>query len=626
MSEELQSTAAHPLDEIAYEKVSLKDFGKGMGKLMRYIARYWPMLVSAVILAIAASALSVVVPEFVNRLTNVIIDAVTLQGVGYYLFGVVGPVRVDVNAVAGYGFLLVAFYSLTAILNYLRDLIMVRANNKSAMDLRGKISRKINVVPLKYYDKNTIGDVLSRTTNDIDRISDALTWSLTPLVGQIVLIAGVLIIMFYHSWVLSLAALATIPVAMFLVGATVALSQRYFKRQADYLGELNGIIEENFSGQSVVKAFNGEARAAEQFAAVNNRHYKASLAVQVFQGAMFPAMNYVAMLGFIAVCIVGGILHLRPMEDPLHVSIGMIVAFTLYIGLFQQAIGTIGESFGGLQAAAAASIRVFAFLEEPEQEDESAKGQPLDPDAFKGRIEFKNVRFGYLPEKTIIHNFSAVVQPGQKVAIVGPTGAGKTTMVNLLMRFYEIESGQILLDGIDIRDMKREHVRALFGMVLQDTWLFEGSIEENIKYALSDATHAQVVAVCKAVGIDHFIRGLPGGYGMVLDDDVNIAGGQRQLLTIARAMLQDSPCLILDEATSNVDTRTERLIQQAMDTLTEGRTSFVIAHRLSTIKNADLILAMKDGDIVEMGTHEQLLEAGGFYAGLYNSQFGGLNA
>jgi len=592
-----------------------KTLKRGLINLAKYMGKYKIALLAAVLFSIASSVFMILAPSWMNRLTNIIIDITIIRAFGDAIY-VTLPTNFMMNYVIQYGTILVIFFVAGAILDYIQTLIMVRINNRVAMDLRAKIAKKINTVPLSYYDKNTVGDVLSRTTNDVDRIGESLTWNLTPLIGHVVIIIGTLFAMFWNSWQLAFTALATIPVAIILVGGFVAISQKYYKRQADLFGKINGIVEENYSGQSVVKAFNGQVKSAQEFSKVNDSHFKASFGVQFFQALLFPSVMFIANLGFIAVCVVGGILHVNG-----TVAIGTIVAFTLYVRMFQQSVGSIGESVAGMQAMGAASARVFEFLEEPEQTDESEKGNPLTEENFRGKVEFKNVKFGYLPEKTIIHNFSAVVEPGQKVAIVGPTGAGKTTMVNLLMRFYEIDGGQILIDGVDIADMRREDVRQLFGMVLQDTWLFDGTIKENIKYALTGASDARVEEVCKAVGVDHFIKGLPDGYNMQLSDEVNIAGGQRQLLTIARAMLQDSPCLILDEATSNVDTRTEKLIQDAMDKLTRGRTSFVIAHRLSTIKNSDLIIAMKDGDVVESGTHDQLIAKDGFYAGLYNSQF-----
>jgi len=601
-------------------------FKKGMGKLLKYLGKYWPMLLVAIGFSVASAVFVILVPEWTRRLTNVISEAWFIQQ-ALYSAGMDVAIDIDLAQVATYGILVAVFLVAFTLLDYIQSLIMIRLNNRVMMDLRGKISKKINTVPLNYYDKNTVGDVLSRMTNDTDRIGETLTWSFTPLIFNAIAIVGVIIAMFITSWQLALAALVSLPVMLILVGGLVMMGQKFFKRQADYLGELNGIIEENFAGQSVVKAFNGQKKSQNQFGKINHKHFEASFGVQFFQGVIFPVIMFVGMFGLIAVAVVGGVLVVNGTLDVYTegfgyvADVGVIFAFMMYVRLFQSSIGSTGENIAGLQTAAAASVRVFEFLEEPEQTDESHKVQLLTEESFKGKVEFENVKFGYVEDKTIIHNFSAAVEPGQKVAIVGPTGAGKTTMVNLLMRFYELNGGKIMIDGNDIAEMKRGEVRELFGMVLQDTWLFEGTIKENIIYNLKDITDEQVIEVCKAAGVDHFIRQFPDAYNTVLDDEVNISGGQRQLLTIARAMLQNSPMLILDEATSNVDTRTEKLIQEAMDKLTKGRTSFVIAHRLSTIKNADLILAMKDGDIVEKGTHDELLTKGGFYAELYNAQF-----
>ncbi|MCL2369796.1 MAG: ABC transporter ATP-binding protein/permease [Firmicutes bacterium] len=609
---QIEAEAPNSEEQKGKKKPKQKVFAKGMGKLLSYMSKYWLPVLIATLFTVAAAVFAVLAPAVMMDLTDEIITAV-----GLYEFGIAPSIMIDMGAIVGFATILIIFYVAGQLLDYVQTLIMVHVNNRVAMDLRTKISQKINKVPLKYYDKNTVGDVLSRTTNDVDRIGEVLSWNFTPLISNIAIAIGTLIAMFYHSWQLALVGLATVPVAMIIVGLVVAFSQKFFKRQADLLGDLNGIVEENFSGQSVVKAFNGQKKACEDFNKINNKHFKASFGAQFFQGIMFPAIMFVAMLGFIAVSVVGGVLYMQGTIA----SVGVIIAFTMYVRLFQQSIGSIGEGIAGLQAAAAASVRVFEFLEEEEQPDESHKDVTLIPSQVKGQVEFRNVKFGYLPDKTIIHDFSAVIKPGQKVAIVGPTGAGKTTMVNLLMKFYELDGGQIFIDGVDTAEMKREDVRALFGMVLQDSWLFEGSIRDNIIYSLEDVSQRQVGEAAKAAGVDHFIKTFPDGYNTVLSDEVNISGGQKQLLTIARAMIQNSPMLILDEATSNVDTRTERQIQEAMDKLSKGRTSFVIAHRLSTIKNADLILVMRDGDIVEKGSHDELLEKGGFYSELYKSQF-----
>ena len=599
------------------KKPKEKVFVKGMSKLLRYMRKYRLAIFIATLFTIAAAVFAVLVPDIMMRLTDEIAIPVAISEYMLREHNITIPVVIDMGAIIAFGTIFIIFLVTGQLLDYVQTIIMVQVNNRVAMDLRTKISQKINKVPLKYYDKNTVGDVLSRTTNDVDRIGETLNWNFTALISNIAIGIGTLFAMFWHSWQLALVALATVPMAAVIVGLIVAFSQKYFKKQADLLGDLNGIVEENYSGQSVVKAFNGQKKACETFGKINNKHFGVSFAAQFFQGIMMPSIMFVAMLGFIAVSVVGGVLYLNGTID----SIGVIIAFTMYVRLFQQSIGGIGENMAGLQAAAAASVRVFEFLEEEEQADESHKTVTLVPSKVKGKVEFRNVKFGYVPDKTIIHDFSAVIKPGQKVAIVGPTGAGKTTMVNLLMKFYDLDGGQILIDGVDTADMRREDVRALFGMVLQDSWLFEGSIRDNIIYSLEDVSQRQVGDAAKAAGVDHFIRTFPEGYNTVLSDEVNISGGQRQLLTIARAMIQNSPMLILDEATSNVDTRTERQIQEAMDKLSKGRTSFVIAHRLSTIKNADLILVMKDGDIIEKGTHDELLAKGDFYSELYTSQF-----
>lgn len=470
-------------------------------------------------------------------------------------------------------------------------------------------------MPLRYFDSRSYGDVLSRVTNDVDTIGQTLNQSVSTLISSVIMLGGVLIAMFVTRWEMALTALLTVPLGMLLMLLIVGKSQKYFIGQQNYLGELNGKIEETYAGQNVVKAFNAEQKVREDFDRTNRNLFNSAWKSQFLSGLMMPLMTFVSNLGYVAVAVAGVLLFINGrIAEP-----GIITSFFIYVRLFQNPINQIAQVANTLQSTAAAAERVFEFLDEPEQEDETGK-----PDAIEnvtGRVEFRNVRFGYTPDREIIHNFSAVIEPGQKVAIVGPTGAGKTTMVNLLMRFYEVSGGEILIDGVPVSSVKREAVRSLFGMVLQDTWLFNGTIRENVAYAKRDATDGEIEEACRAANADHFISTFAGGYDMVLDDDTNLSGGQRQLLTIARAMVQDSPMLILDEATSNVDTRTEQLIQDAMDRLTAGRTSFVIAHRLSTIKNADLILVMKDGNIIEQGSHDDLLAADGFYASLYNSQF-----
>lgn len=584
-----------------------KNFKASMGKLIKYLKPYAFWLVLALVFTAGATVLSVLAPSYIRKITIEI--AVSIPSKVFP-----NGLPINMTAVASIGVILVIFYLTSLLLNFLQSFIMAGINQGVSKSLRKKISQKINKVPLKYFDSHNTGDTLSRVTNDIDTIGQTLNQSVATLFSSVIMLVGVLIAMFVTCWQLSLTAVVTVPLSFILIMIIVKFSQKYFVAQQKQLGVLNGQIEENYSGQSVVKAFNGEAKAKETFDKTNDKLFKSTKNSQFFSGLMMPVMSFISNLGFVAVCVVGGILFIDGKID-----LGVITSFFIYIRLFQNPMMQISQAAGNLQHTAAAAERVFEFLDEPEQQDESGKTTVLKN--VKGKVEFKNVKFGYDENKIIIKDFSAVVKPGQKVAIVGPTGAGKTTMINLLMRFYEINDGEILIDDVSINELKREDVRELFGMVLQDTWLFNGTIKENIVYSKENVTDEQIVKACEAANIDHFIRTLPNGYDMVLEDDSNISSGQRQLLTIARAMIQNSPMLILDEATSNVDTRTEQLIQDAMDKVTKGRTSFVIAHRLSTIKNADLILVMKDGDIIESGTHAQLLEKDGFYSDLYNSQF-----
>ncbi|MDD3397089.1 MAG: ABC transporter ATP-binding protein [Clostridia bacterium] len=578
-----------------------KDFKAGIGKLLKYLKSELPRIIIAVILTIFVAVLSIWSPSFVSNLTN-------------ELFVSVLGFPINMAEVARLGIILIIIYACTFVLQFAGNFIMANVNQRIAKKLRTQISKKINVVPLKYYDSDSFGNVLSRVTNDVDTIGQSLNQSVSSLIYSVVCLIGVLIVMFLTSWQLALTALATVPVGMIIIVIIMKFSQKHFSAQQKQLGELNGIIEENYSGQTVVKAFNGEEKALSTFEATNKKLFKSSKNSQFLSGLMMPIIFLIANLGYIAICVVGGILF----ADNL-ITIGVITAFFIYVRLFQNAMGQLAQIAAVLQSTAAASERVFEFLCEEEQEDESLKTVKIE--TIAGKVEFDNVSFGYSDDKTVINNFSACIEPGQKVAIVGPTGAGKTTLINLLMRFYELKSGQTLIDGVPINEMKREDVRALFGIVLQDTWLFEGTIKENIAFSKENVTIDEVVKACESANIDHFIRTLPDGYNMQLTDEVSISGGQRQLLTIARAMIQNCPMLILDEATSNVDTRTEHLIQDAMDKITKGRTSFVIAHRLSTIKNADLILVIDNGDIVESGTHNELIEKKNFYYNLYNSQF-----
>ncbi|MDR1092652.1 MAG: ABC transporter ATP-binding protein/permease [Clostridiales bacterium] len=579
-----------------------KNFRKSVGSLVKTMRPYLPWVLIAVLFTAGGTVAAILAPTYLGKLTDQI--AVSLFGL-----------PIDMTEVAKFGVILAIFYACSMLLNYTQSFIMAGVNQGLSKDLRTRISKKINRLPLKYFDGHATGDTLSRVTNDVDTIGQALNQSFSTLIMSVIMLIGVLIAMFVTCWQLALVIVVTVPVGFALMMAVIKISQKYFKAQQRELGELNGQIEETYSGHNVVKAFNAAGAAEKDFDAINGKLFNSALNAQFLSGLMMPIMGFIGNFGYVAVCAVGATLFVNGTLT----GLGVITSFFIYVRLFQNPLANLAQAFNALQSAAAAAERVFDFLGEEEQSDESQKPRTLA--RVEGRVEFKHARFGYNPDKIIIKDFSASVEPGQKVAIVGPTGAGKTTIVNLLMRFYELNGGEILIDGVPIGQMRREDVRGLFGMVLQDTWLFEGSVKENIVYAKEGVTDGEVVEACKAANIDHFIRTLPKGYDMHLDDDVNISGGQRQLMTIARAMVQNSPMLILDEATSNVDTRTEQLIQDAMDKATAGRTSFVIAHRLSTIKNADLILVMKDGDVIESGSHNRLIEQNGFYAELYNSQF-----
>jgi len=579
-----------------------KDFKGSLAKLIKFIKPYLPVIILAIIFTSISTILSILAPTYIGNLT----DEIAVSMFGF---------QINMANVTKFAVILAVFYGTSMLLSYTQAFLMAGVNQKVSRALRQAISQKINKIPLKYFDSHNTGDTLSRVTNDVDTIGQTLNQSVSSLISAVIMLIGVLIAMFITSWQLALTALVTVPLSFGIIMLVIKLSQKHFVTQQRNLGALNGHIEEIYSGQNVVKAFNGEQKAEKTFTDINKRLLVSARKSQFLSGLMMPIMGFVSNLGYVAVATVGGALFVRGDIT----SFGVIATFFIYVRLFQNPLSQIAQAAGNLQGTAAASERVFEFLEENEQVNEDKK--TLTIPTVKGKVEFKNVFFGYDEGKTIIKGFSAVVKPGQKVAIVGPTGAGKTTMINLLMRFYEINEGQILIDDIPIQDMKREDVRGLFGMVLQDTWLFNGTIKENIVYATKGINDEQVVTAAKAANVHHFITTLAGGYEMMLDDDASISGGQRQLLTIARAMVQNSPMLILDEATSNVDTRTEQLIQNAMDKVTKGRTSFVIAHRLSTIKNADLILVMKDGNVIESGTHNELIAQHSFYADLYNSQF-----
>lgn len=522
--------------------------------------------------------------------------------------------KVDIEKIFKICITLVILYIVAYFANFFQGFIMATVNQKVSQDMRGAISKKINRIPLKYYDTTSYGDILSRITNDVDTIGQTLNNSISTLIGAGALFIGSLIMMFVTNWLMALSGIVATLIGFILMNVIIKKSQKYFIMQQNVLGQANGYVEEAYSGQEIIKAYNAEDEVQTEFEKINQKLYVSGWKSQFFSGLMQPLMSFIGNFGYVVVCVVGAVLvHYG------YINFSVIIAIMIYIRLFTQPLSQLAQGVTNLQSTAAASERVFEFLEVEELSNEDDLNKKVEK--VKGNVEFKHVHFGYNPDKIIINDFSASIKSGEKVAIVGPTGAGKTTLVNLLMKFYDINSGDIIIDGVSIKDMKREDVHDLFGMVLQDTWLFNGTIKENIRYNKQDVTDEQIVEACKVAGIDHFIRTLPNGYDTILDDNTNISAGQKQLLTIARAMVENAPMLILDEATSSVDTRTEILIQQAMDKLTENRTSFVIAHRLSTIKNADLILVLKDGDIVEQGNHEELLKKGGFYADLYNSQF-----
>lgn len=578
-----------------------KDFKGTWMKIIRYCKRYLAVIVVALICAVAGTILTILGPDKLSDLTKVITEGIATG--------------IDMERVKSIGLTLVAFYVGSAILSFGQQFIMATVTQNVTKQLRSDISGKINRLPMAYYNKTSTGDVLSRVTNDVDMISQSMNQSIGNLVSAVALFFGSLIMMFKTNVIMTLTAVIATMIGFGLMSLITSHSQKYFSRQQANLGALNGHIEEIYSGHTVVKVYNGEKNAKKVFDELNNNLRDSAFKAQSLSGLMQPLMAFIGNFGYVAVCVMGAVLTMKG-----YIGFEVIVAFMMYIRLFTQPLAQIAQATQSLQAAAAAGERVFAFLGAEEMPDESDKTEKLSK--AEGYVDFEHVKFGYEDtDKIIIHDFSAKAKPGQKIAIVGPTGAGKTTLVNLLMRFHEIQSGDIKIDGISTRDMKREEVRSQFCMVLQDTWLFEGTVRENLVYNTENVSEEKIEAACKAVGLDHFIRTLPHGYDTILNDQVSLSQGQKQQLTIARAMIADKPMLILDEATSSVDTRTELQIQKAMDALMQNRTSFVIAHRLSTIKNADLILVLKDGDIIESGNHEELLAKGGFYADLYNSQF-----
>lgn len=580
-----------------------KEFKKSIAKLGKYLKAYWIGIIVALVFAVLGTVLSIFAPKILQLIGNEIVEALGAD------------VPIDMARVGAIAVWLIVLYVASALFNFIQSIVMSVISVNISRRMRNDLSDKINKLPLSYFDRQSFGDILSRVTNDVDLIGQTLNQSLSQLVSSFTLIVGIIIMMFTISWQLTLVELVSVPVSFLLVMIIVKISQKHFRRQQNALGDINGIVEEIYSSHNVVKVFNGQEKAEREFEEINKVMASSALKGQFLSGMMMPVMNTVANISYVLVCLVGGMMAIKN-NDVLFIT--SIVAFISYVRSFNQPIEQLATVTNTLQSTAAASERVFDFLEQPEQAPDT--GNKSIPE-FKGNVEFRHVNFGYTPEKQIIFDFNCKVEAGQKIAIVGPTGAGKTTLVNLLMRFYETDSGEILIDGVSTKDMTREYVRGLFGMVLQDSWLFEGTIRENICYGNEDTSEETMIEACKAANVHHFIMSLPGGYNMVLNEEANISQGQRQLLTIARAMVDNVPMLILDEATSSVDTRTEQNIQEAMDRLMKGRTSFVIAHRLSTIKNADLILVMKNGNIIEQGNHEQLMAQGGFYSELYNSQF-----
>ncbi len=586
-----------------------RDFKGTLTKLIQYLGQYRLLIVFIWLLAIASTVAMIAGPKILGNATTKLFEGVMAQiaGTGSVDFGYIGHIIV----------LTLMLYLISALLSYSQGWIMSNVAMNITYRFRKDIDEKINRMPLKYFDGTSHGEVLSRITNDVDTVSQTLNQSLTQIITSVATVVGVLVMMFTISWQMTLVALAILPFSFGIIGLIIGRSQVFFKRQQDYLGHINGHVEEMYGGHVVMKAFNGEANSVKQFDQINGILFDSAWKSQFLTGLLFPIMNFVGNLGYVAICILGGYLAVQG-----TITIGDIQAFIQYVRSFTQPISQIANISNILQQTMAAAERVFEFLAEPEEIPDTAT--PVHLNTVEGRVDFKNVHFGYSPEKIIINDFTFYAEPGQKIAIVGPTGAGKTTMVKLLMRFYDVNSGAILVDGHNIKDFLRGDLRCMFGMVLQDTWLYNGTIMENIRYGRSAATDEEVITAAKAARVDHFVRTLPEGYKMVLNEETtNISQGQMQLMTIARAFLANPKILILDEATSSVDTHTEVLIQKGMDTLMKGRTSFIIAHRLSTIRDADWILVMKDGDIVEQGKHTKLLAKKGFYAELYNSQFEG---
>lgn len=576
---------------------------KSLGALMQYCRKYLGIIISALICAAVSAVLAVIGPDYISQLTEIITEGISFTGVD-----------IDLNRIKHIAFILIGIYGASMVLSYVQSFVMNYVSCNVGRKMRTDISHKINRIPLKYFDSHNYGDTLSCVTNDVDTIAQSLNMSIGALVTATATIISCIIMMFVTEWRMALTAIAASLAGFIAIGTIMGKSQKYFNSRQMSLAKVNGHVEEYYAGQNIVRAYNSEEKGLKAFQAANEELRKNTFKAEIFSSLMMPLMSFVGNFGYVAVCIVGAALAFNN-----TINFSVVVAFMIYIRLFTSPLAQIGQGFSGLQSAAAASSRVSKFLAEEELSDESSKKAVLTD--VKGDVAFEHINFGYEPDKTIIHDFSAKIKAGQKTAIVGPTGAGKTTIVNLLMRFYELNKGSITVDGTPLSDITRENVHDIFGMVLQDTWLFEGTVRENLTYGKTGISDEKLMDICCQCGLKHFITTLPHGLDTILNDNVTISAGQKQLLTIARAMAENAPMLILDEATSSVDTRTEIKIQKAMDAITKGRTSFVIAHRLSTIKNADMILYMRDGDIKESGTHDELLAKGGYYAELYNSQF-----
>lgn len=588
------------------DRLNKTDLVKSLKKISLSMRKFFPLIIIAIVFILSYVIISVISPNILSDLTNVITDGSATQSI-------------DMDKIAHYGTILAILYSSSAICSFLSSFIMTTVSQRYTQTLRKQITEKINVVPLKYFDSRSIGDILSILTNDVDQISQSFQQSLSMIFSSIFLLIGSIIAMFVTSWIMALVAIMTMPIMILLLLVILKFAGPQFLARQNQLGEINGLVEENYNGQFVIKVFNAEEKTIETFDKKNIQLRNTMFKAEFFGGLMMPMMNFMSYFAYAAVCITGGLLMNSPAST---ITMGTITAFLMYVNLFQSPLSQIAQAMNSLQNAAASGNRIFDFLGSDELEDESNKKKVfIDGNVVKGHVEFDHVHFSYDETREIIHDFSADIKPGMKVAIVGPTGAGKTTMVNLLMRFYETNAGNIKVDGIPIKDMSRDELHSQFAMVLQDTWIFDGTLRENLAYNTTDVTEEDYKNVIHDAHLTHFVRALPNGLDYVIKDGGSISGGQKQLITIARAMLKKAPMLILDEATSNVDTRTEEKIQEAMDRLSKGKTSFVIAHRLSTIKNADLILVMKDGSIIEQGNHDELMNQNGFYASLYNSQF-----